>query len=112
MPLFRRGEAPAPVPFRCTLSTAFTVPLRGIAVVCTVTAGSVVVGQPARLLLPAGPLPVTVERIEVRRRRSVRADTGDEAALYLSGLAMPTRPGSGGTVADPESLAGVELVAP
>lgn len=112
MPLFRRDPAPAPVPFRFTVGDAFSVPTRGVVCTGVVTAGTVAVGAPARLLLPTGPLSVTVTRIEVRRRARDRADAGDEAGLYLSGLVMPTRPAAGGTVADPAALAGLDLVSP
>ncbi|TSB20220.1 hypothetical protein OG422_29800 [Streptomyces sp. NBC_01525] len=74
--------------------------------------GAIRAGQRALLPLPAGPREVTVETIEVRRRRRGHAAEGEEAALYLAGVTaadLPRSLGGGGAVLDTEPLRGLEI---
>ncbi|MFE7406495.1 hypothetical protein [Isoptericola sp. NPDC057559] len=101
-------------PFELVVDTVFVVPTRGHVFTGTVTSGRVRVGQPAVLHLPSGEHAVTVSRIDVRRRKADVAEAGEEAGVYLGGLArgaLPVVAGGEGSLIDAEALAGSRLVA-
>lgn len=121
MSIFRRraatassGDGPAG-PFRFVVDTAFSVTGRGLALTGTVEAGTVRVGDAARLALPGEGAPshaVTVSRIDVRRRRRDTATAGEDAALYVSGLpasALPATVRDHDRVLTPDGLHGATL---
>ncbi|TBO55867.1 hypothetical protein EYS09_30970 [Streptomyces kasugaensis] len=101
-------------PFRFTVERVFAVPARGVVFTGTVTSGTVRVGQSAQLRLADGPRTVTVEAIDVRRRKRTGAAAGEEAGLYLAGFPAAEIPrvlGHGGAVQDDSALRGTEIVA-
>lgn len=116
MALFSKKPLPATdfVPFTFTVSTVFAVPMRGPALVGTVTDGEMRVGQEAVLLLPSGPLRVTVAKIDKARKKALAASAGEEAGVFLTGFGkehVPVAPGQNGSVIDAGAMAGCVLAA-
>lgn len=100
------------VPFTFTVSTVFAIPMRGPALVGTVTDGEMRIGQSAVLLLPSGPIKVTVAKIDKARKKAAFASEGEEAGVFLTGFTtehIPVAPGQNGSVIDAGAMAGCVL---
>ncbi|MCB5910711.1 hypothetical protein [Streptomyces pinistramenti] len=90
------------------------LPARGVVFTGRMRSGTVRTGRQAEIALPGGPRAVTVEAIDVRRRKRERADAGEEAGLHLAGFTaddISRALGAGGAVQEDGPLRGVQISA-
>ncbi|GIG24445.1 EF-Tu/IF-2/RF-3 family GTPase [Cellulomonas denverensis] len=100
-------------PFTFVVEDLFTITAVGHVLTGRVTSGVMTRGQSAELRLPGGARPVTIRRIESRRRKQEQVLAGAEAGVVLDGFGsddVPTKPGGDHRVIDSAALRGVELI--